>query len=702
MTFGNSGTGTFGTIDATNSILGTPAKSYNSTSITAGPNGQVLISDPSYNASAGEVLLASFNAANIISADNGSSANSVLINPGVLAFADGTGSSVTLQASNSINVNSPVSVQGELTLEAGNTITLNAAISSTASGNALNVVAPVFVNNAGSIALSTPNGRWLVYSTSPTGDNFGGLSSNNTAVWDASFGSNAPATLAAGNRYVFAYQPSVTVTANTETKVFDGTTTFVTPTYTSSGLISAASFGGVFTQDTLSGALNVVSPGYDVASYQIGQGNLSAPAGYLLTYNSATASITPLAISVSTSNVAKTYDGTTSASGTPTVVSGALYNGDALTGGSYAFTNPNAGSGNKTVTVSGIAVTNSADAGNYTITDVSNTTSTINPEPVTVSTANVSKTYDGTLTAIGSPVVTSGSLYNSDTLSGGSYAFTNPNAGSGNKTVTVSGIAVTNSADAGNYTITDANNTTSTINQLALTVTGEIAASKTYNANTATSLSNGMLSGVLTADGSNVVLNQSGHFTSANAASGITVVVTDTITGSAADNYSLVEPTGLVANITPAPLTVTANNEFKLFGTNDPAFAYSVSGNLYGSDTVGTVLSGRLSRAPGVNAGVYTIGQGTLVSVDGNYTLSYNPGTLTIEPLVLVASSNDSPVSNSSATSTPTLPSIATPVIYADSNEQAHHAKNEPDIQGLPISVVDGGIRMPESTTVHQ
>ena len=63
--------------------------------------------------------------------------------------------------------------------------------------------------------------------------------------------------------------------------------------------------------------------------------------------------------------------------------------------------------------------------------------------------AHVGKTYDGTLAANGSAVVVAGTLFHNasngnaqDTLSGGSFAFTDANAGTGNRTVTASGVAV--------------------------------------------------------------------------------------------------------------------------------------------------------------------------------------------------------------------------------------------------------------------
>ena len=139
------------------------------------------------------------------------------------------------------------------------------------------------------------------------------------------------------------------------------------------------------------------------------------------------------------------------------------------------------------MTAGGVTVNDGNGGGNYTITYVNNTTSTITPASLTVDTSDVTKTYDGTLSALGTATVLTGTLYHNasngnllDNLSGGTFAFTDPNIGSGNKTVTTSGVAVNDGNSGGNYIVTNANNTTSTINAAGLTITANGAA-KTYN-----------------------------------------------------------------------------------------------------------------------------------------------------------------------------------------------------------------------------
>nr|WP_315209788.1 YDG domain-containing protein [uncultured Albidiferax sp.] len=181
--------------------------------------------------------------------------------------------------------------------------------------------------------------------------------------------------------------------------------------------------------------------------------------------------ITPAAITISTSDVVKTYDGTTSALGSAVVTGGTLFGGDTLVGGTFMFTDKNAGLGNKTVTASGIVVADGNGGGNYTVTYANNTTSTITPASITVATSSVSKPFDGTTDAQGTAVVAGGSLFGTDRLVGGRFAFTDPDVGD-NKTVLTSGVQIDDGNGGGNYTITYAGNSTSRIVVPALPVAG--------------------------------------------------------------------------------------------------------------------------------------------------------------------------------------------------------------------------------------
>ena len=82
--------------------------------------------------------------------------------------------------------------------------------------------------------------------------------------------------------------------------------------------------------------------------------------------------------------------------------------------------------------------------------------------------------------------------------------------------------------------------------------------------------------------------------------------------------------------ITPAPATVTADDKSKIPGFADPTLTATVEG-LFGGDTV----SYSLSRAAGEAIGTYAI-TASGAADQGNYTVTYAPGTFTIRPLTLI------------------------------------------------------------------
>ena len=172
--------------------------------------------------------------------------------------------------------------------------------------------------------------------------------------------------------------------------------------------------------------------------------------------------------------------------------------------------------------------------------------------PLTV-TGTVAQTYNGTAFA--------------PTISALTYSVT-PNFNDLFGTLTVTGSAV-GAVHAGTYSYTPGGlysdqqgyiiqpyvAGTLTINPALLTVSGTTVGSKVYNGTTAASLTGGSLVGVIGDDA--VTLTQAGTFASKNAGTGIAVTAADGLGGAEAIDYTIVEPTGLSGNITPATLMVS-------------------------------------------------------------------------------------------------------------------------------------------------
>ena len=90
------------------------------------------------------------------------------------------------------------------------------------------------------------------------------------------------------------------------------------------------------------------------------------------------------------------------------------------------------------------------------------------------------------------------------------------------------------------------------------------------------------------------------------------------------DNYAEVPKLTGTVTITPKPVTVTANSDSKTYGAADPEFTVTVVGTL-GTDKV----TYNLSREAGEGVGTYPI-TASGDAIQGNYNVTYHPGTLTI------------------------------------------------------------------------
>ncbi len=441
---------------------------------------------------------------------------------------------------------------------------------------------------------------------------------NNGGNYDVTYANNTGSTID---------KASITVSSSDVSKTYDGTT---------SATGSAVLVGGtLFNSDSLSGG------SFAFADINAGTGKTVTAGGvtvsdgnnggnYDVTYADNTSStIDKASITVSSSDVSKTYDGTTSAAGSAVLVGGTLFNSDSLSGGSFAFADINAGTG-KTVTASGVTVSDGNNGDNYDVTYADNTSSTIDKASITVSSSDVSKTYDGSLSAIGSVVLTGGTLFNSDRLSGGTFAFTDANAGT-NKTVTTSGVTVSDGNNGGNYAVTYVDNTSSTIDKASITVTAN-GGSSTYGD---TGLLNPGLSAIGLANGESVsvltgLANSFGIDNTSNAGSHV-LTVSGTLNNG---NYIVTQTTNGTWVVDPKAITVVATSGSSTYGDTgllNPGL--TVSGLVNGQSA--SVLTG-LSNSFGIdntsNAGSYTLSvDGTLTN--GNYVVTQrNDGNWVVDP----------------------------------------------------------------------
>ena len=245
-------------------------------------------------------------------------------------------------------------------------------------------------------------------------------------------------------------------------------------------------------------------------------------------------------------------------------------------------------------------------------------------------------------------------------VSGAFLADTSTTAYSGAPTVTSSGSAATATVAGGPYTISITQGSLSsgsgygfafastgklTVTRASLSVTGESAQNKVYDATTTASVTGGVLSGLL--NGDSVTLSAANAtFADVNVGTGIGVTTAYGISGAGAGNYTLVQPTGLSANITPASLSVAAADQSKVYGTtaNLGTTGFTTAG-LLGSDSVSgvTLASAGAASTAGVNGGTpYALNASAAAGTGlSNYTITYVAGGLTVTPATLSVVATD-------------------------------------------------------------
>ncbi len=298
-----------------------------------------------------------------------------------------------------------------------------------------------------------------------------------------------------------------------------------------------------------------VNPGWDFSNTWIGYDGHTSP--LLRSFMTA--------LAVTANSATKTYDGLGTTGGNGVTYS-TTPNGNLLGTVSYS-SGINVGS--STITPGGLY----SNQQGYIISYVDGAL-TVNKADLTLGTSNVSKIYDGSLTAAGTATVASGTLFGSDALSGGTFAFADKNAGIGTKTVTTTGVTVTDGNSGGNYNVTYTDNTSSTITPKSLTVVGATAQNKVYDGTTLATLVGGTLAGLISGD--SVTLIEAGTFATREPGNGIAVAAAVTLAGTSAGNYSVTQPTGLTANIT-APVTPAVGNMPDLDTRNQGAITSAVS-----------------------------------------------------------------------------------------------------------------------------
>jgi autotransporter-associated beta strand protein len=403
------------------------------------------------------------------------------------------------------------------------------------------------------------------------------------------------------------------------------------------------------------------TPGAGTAKPITVAGFTAPNSNYTVTQPALTANIDPVALTVTANNVVKTF-GAALTGGAGSNAFGAVGLISPETIGSVTIAYGTGAAADDPVAVYAGQVTASAatggtfDAGNYTIGYV-NGDLTVTNAPIISLTGSLTAvgTQYGTASATPTSFSVSGSALTGDLTVAPPAGFeVSTSIGSGYSssllllqsagTVGPLTVFVRLSATAtvatytGNITVSGDGATSRTIATVSsevtakpLTITGITGTDREYNGSTDASLTGtAALSGVLGADVANVILGGTpvAIFAAPGVGTDIAVAVTGySISGSASGNYTLSQPTGLVADITQKALTVSgaAVTTKPYDGTNAAVITGTLNG-IVAPDVVTLVGTGTFADV-NVGAGIAVTSTSTLGgAAAGNYSLTQPTG----------------------------------------------------------------------------
>jgi hypothetical protein len=488
------------------------------------------------------------------------------------------------------------------------------------------------------------------------GDNAGVVSGAASLSTTATAGSGvgsytitaAPGTLSAAN-YTFAVADgTLTVTpAPLTVAAIDTSRVYGQPNPT-----FAASFNGLANGDSpasLGGTLTFSTPATissPVGTYPVTPGGLTST-DYAITFVPGTLTVTPATVGATSTSVVSSGDpsvygqavtftatvrAVAPAAGTPTgmvsFLDGTTLLGTAtLSGGTATLTTSALSAGSHTITAR-----YTADA-SFAASTSAALTQTVTPAPLTVTANDAAKVYGQADPAFG---VTYGGFVNGDGPGslGGILGFTTPATAAspvGTYAITPGGLTSTN------YAIAFADGTL-TVTRALLTVAANDASKVYGQANPAFT---DTFTGFVNGDTSNAVSGTASLTSTATAASGVGSYTIAAAQGTlAAANYAFAFSDGTLT-VTPAPLTVTAADAYKVYGQANPAFAVSYSGfvNGDGPGSLGSTLSFTTPASAASPVGSYAITPAGLTST--NYAITFADGTLTVTRALLTVAAGD-------------------------------------------------------------
>ena len=429
---------------------------------------------------------------------------------------------------------------------------------------------------------------------------------------------------------------SLTITASSNTRVYDGTTSAAAiPTV--SGLLGSDSASGLTEAYASKNVLGTNGSKLVVTGYTITDGNNGND--YSVTTATAAGTITPARLTIAATTNTKVYDGTTSAAAIPTV--SGLFGTDTVTGLSEAYLSKNVlGSNGSLLYVSSYVINDGNSGNDYTVSTPA-ALGTITPAALTITASTNTKVYDATTSAAAIP--TASGLFGTDSVTGMTEAYTSKDAlGTNGSTLFVTGYSVNDGNGGNDYTVNTVN-AKGTITPASITVTASTN-TKAYDATTSASATP-TASGLL---GTDTVTGMTEAYASKDVlgTNGSTLVVTGYLVndGNGGNDYTVTTATAQ-GTITPAALSITAVYNTKVYDGTATATATPVVSGVLGTDTVSGLSESYVSKnVLGTNGSTlyvsgYTINDGN--SGNDYYVATYLAnGTITPAQLTIAATTN--------------------------------------------------------------
>ena len=460
----------------------------------------------------------------------------------------------------------------------------------------------------------------------------------------------------------------VTITADSDTKVYDGTP-LTKESYTVSGLEAGDRVDSV----TIIGTQTKAGTSNNVPSAAVikNSANEDANDNYTISYVNGTLEVTPKAVTITADSDTKVYDGTSLTKNGYSITSGELATGDSIESVTVTGSQTTSGEGANVPSAAVIKnASNEVVTSSYNITYV-NGTLEVTKKAVTITADSDSKVYDKT-------ALTKDSYTNSDLAAGDSIesvTITGSQTDAGESTNVPSAAVIKNASNedvTASYDITYENGTLE-VTKKPVTISGISVIDKIYDGTTDAELDYSDIdwSACGMVDGDELSVTAKGTYEDTSAGEDKSVTITDiTIGGTSVDNYILADDghqTRTTAKIMKKSVTITALKQtVAVNGEIENTIEYAELSGAVEEHKLAEITLTSDSTEKTTTEGVITPSEAKIVDGDidvtDNYDITYIDGVMTVtkaEAEVVLDNGDDEAPASVTAVEVPNLLELA-------------------------------------------